>query len=161
MSSYFIDMSKVTYHSSGLELIANEVVHSLCGPPFISNLPTVMGGPVLGAAPIVGGAIARYKQWSLKRTFLPATMRGFWSGKNQKDGQYIEGDLRSGDKVLVVEDVVTTGKQVRTAIERIVEVGAEVVGIIAVVDRLAGASEALKDWPYKALVTIEDLGIKP
>ena len=88
-------------------------------------------------------------------------MRGFLVRKEPKDGQYIEGDLRSGDKVLVVEDVVTTGKQVRTAIERIVEVGAEVVGIIAVVDRLAGASEALKDWPYKALVTIEDLGIKP
>jgi len=159
ISSYFIDMSKVTFHSSGLELISDKILHLLCGPPFGDNFPDVVGGPVLGAAPIVGGILARYKQLSLKRPLFNPVLRGFLVRKEPKNGQYIEGDLRPGDKVLMVEDVVTTGKQVKKAISHVLEVGAEVVGIVSVVDRLAGAAELLKDWPYKSLLTIKELGI--
>lgn len=160
ISSYFIDMSKVTHHSSGLEVISKEILHALCGPPFLDHFPDAIGGPVLGAAPIVGGVLARYRQLSLKRPLFKPVMRGFLVRKEPKDGQYIEGDLRSGDNVLIVEDVVTTGKQTKKAIDQVLAVGAKVVGVIAVVDRLAGAAELLKDWPYNALVTVEDLGVR-
>jgi orotate phosphoribosyltransferase len=60
----------------------------------------------------------------------------------------------------VVEDVVTTGGSTVRAIERILEEGLEVVGVTAVVDRLAGGAQAIEDAakaPYRPLVTIDEL----
>jgi len=60
----------------------------------------------------------------------------------------------------VVEDTVTTGGSTAKAIERIREEGLTVVGVVAVVDRLAGGAakiEAAAEAPYRALVTIDEL----
>jgi orotate phosphoribosyltransferase len=68
--------------------------------------------------------------------------------------------VEEGDGVLVVEDTVTTGGSTVQAIEKIKEQGLEPVGVIAVVDRLAGggaAIEAAAAAPYRALVTIDEI----
>jgi orotate phosphoribosyltransferase len=60
----------------------------------------------------------------------------------------------------VVEDVVTTGGSTVTAIERIREEGLEVVGVVSVLDRLAGGGEAIEraaGAPYRALASIDDV----
>jgi orotate phosphoribosyltransferase len=59
-----------------------------------------------------------------------------------------------------VEDVVTTGGSTVKAIERVREEGFEVVGVLSVLDRLAGGGDAIEaaaDAPYTALTTIDDL----
>ena len=68
--------------------------------------------------------------------------------------------LEPGTRCLVVEDVVTTGGSTVRAIERILEEGHEVVGVVSVVDRLAGGDEAIEEIaaaPYRPLVTIDEL----
>ncbi len=60
----------------------------------------------------------------------------------------------------MVEDTVTTGGSTVAAIERIREQGLEIVGALAVVDRLAGGAEAIAaaaDAPFEALTTIDDI----
>ncbi|GAB2458286.1 orotate phosphoribosyltransferase [Nocardioides hungaricus] len=71
----------------------------------------------------------------------------------------VEGELHLGERVLVVEDVISTGQRALTTVERVREVGAQAVSVMAVVDRLQGAAAALAavDLPLTALLTIEDL----
>ena len=77
--------------------------------------------------------------------------------------QWIEGGrLESGRQVLLVDDVVTTGGSILKAYDRVVETGAAVVGVIAMVDR-GDAGQLLfaeRHVPYTALVTYHDLGIE-
>ena len=77
--------------------------------------------------------------------------------------RWIEGPaIDPGDRVLVVEDVVTSGGSLVSAIERVREEGIEIAGALAVLDRLAGGREAIEsalgDGPsYTALLTIDDV----
>jgi orotate phosphoribosyltransferase len=69
--------------------------------------------------------------------------------------------LEPGEKVLVVEDVVTTGGSTIHAIERVREEGFEVAGVVSVLDRLSGGADAVSaaaaGAPYTALTTIDDV----
>ena len=76
--------------------------------------------------------------------------------------RWVEGPLlEAGTKVLIVEDVVTTGGSTVKAIERCVEEGLEIVGVVSVLDRLAGGGESItaaaNGAPYTALATIDDV----
>ena len=74
--------------------------------------------------------------------------------------RWVEGPVEAGVKCLVVEDTVTTGGSTAEAIERCREEGLEIVGVVAVVDRLAGGAERIEaaaGAPYAALVTIDEL----
>lgn len=146
-SNYFIDMSKVTNRSDGLRLIMLSLMQS-----FLGGSPNIqaVGGPVLGAAPIVGGLVALSKD---------PLLNGFLVRKEEKNGEIIEGVLNPGDNVIVVEDVVTTGAQVKRAVDIIEAKGGVVRLIIAVLDRLEGAKELLGDR-FCSLMTIDDLDIK-
>ncbi len=73
----------------------------------------------------------------------------------------IEGPfLEDGDRCLVVEDVSTTGGSAIKAVEALREAGHEIVGVTAVLDRLAGAGEAIEaasGVAYTPLTTIDDV----
>ena len=76
--------------------------------------------------------------------------------------RWVEGPLLdAGTKVLIVEDVVTTGGSTVKAIERCLEEDLEIVGVVSVLDRLAGGGEnitaAANGAPYTALATIDDV----
>ena len=92
---------------------------------------------------------------------MAKALRGFLVRKEPKNGEYIEGFLKKGDKVVIVEDVVTTGTQVLNAIKHVEAAGGRVAGVLAVLDRLAGAKDKLADYHFRSLLTIEDLGISP
>jgi orotate phosphoribosyltransferase len=148
-SPYFVDMSKVTNHGEGLDVITLEFSRMIGDADAI-------GGPVLGAAPLVAGTILAHRR---DHFGMAKPLRGFLVRKEPKDGEYIEGFLKKGDKVVVVEDVVTTGTQTFNAIKHVEAAGGRVVGVLAVLDRLAGAKGKLADYHFRALLTIEDLGI--
>ena len=72
-----------------------------------------------------------------------------------------EGKIEAGDRVLLVEDIATTGGQVLEAAKVITGLGATVQKIVAVIDRLEGARENIEAAGYKfeSLMTKADLGI--
>jgi orotate phosphoribosyltransferase len=78
--------------------------------------------------------------------------------------RWIEGSrVGPGDRVLLVDDVVTTGGSIQQAYDHVVEAGASVVGAMPVLDRgdLAGLFFAERGVPFQALLTYQDLGIEP
>jgi len=85
--------------------------------------------------------------------------------RNQKKDygtkKLIEGELNRGDKVLIIEDIATTGGQVLEAAAVIQETGAMVTGILAVIDRQEGARENIEGagLAFDSLLTKADLGI--
>ena len=93
---------------------------------------------------------------------------GWFSVRKEPKGhglrKWIEGsELGPDDRVLLVDDVVTTGSSILKAYEKVSEVGAVVIGVIPMVDRGEVAWRAFADLgvPYAPLVTYDHLGIGP
>ena len=114
---------------------------------------TAVGGMTMGADPVACAALAG-----------GADVKAFFVRKEAKQhglSRRIEGPLlEPGERCLVVEDVVTTGGSTVRAIEAIQEGGHEVVGVVSVLDRLAGGGEAIEaaaGAPYFPLATIDDV----
>lgn len=78
-------------------------------------------------------------------------------------GKLIEGRLQRGDRVLLVEDIATSGGQALEAARVLREHGAEVVAIIAAIDRLEGSRDKIESggYRYEALLTTRELGLVP
>jgi orotate phosphoribosyltransferase len=114
---------------------------------------TAVGGLTMGADAVACSALA-----------AGADVKAFFVRKDAKAHglqRRVEGPLlEAGDRCLVVEDVVTTGGSTLQAIEALREVGLEIVGVVSVLDRLAGGGEriaAAAGAPYEALATIDDV----
>jgi orotate phosphoribosyltransferase len=113
-----------------------------------------VGGPATAAIPPACAAIAVPSGAGLVAFFV--------RGERKEHGlqRWVEGPVDTGMRCLVVEDTVTTGGSTAEAIGRVSEQGLEVVGVVAVVDRLAGGAariEAAAEAPYRALVTIDEI----
>ncbi len=127
------------------------------GEMFADRIPdgtTLLAGAELGGIPLVTTASMA--------SGLPCLFI-----RNQKKdygtAQRFEGEVGPGDRVVIVEDVATTGGQVLEAAGEIVAAGASVTAIIAVVDRLQGARERIEEagYAFDSLFSVRDLGIDP
>jgi orotate phosphoribosyltransferase len=114
---------------------------------------TAVGGTTMGADPITCAALAG-----------GADVKAFFVRKDRKEHglqRWVEGPmLEPGERCLVVEDVVTTGGSTMHALERLREEGREIVGVVSVLDRLAGGAAAIEEAaraPYVALTTIDEV----
>jgi len=119
----------------------------------ITDDVTLIAGAELGGVALAAAtALETGKNWVIIRN----------SKKDYGTGKLIEGDLKSSDVVLLVEDVATTGGQVLEAAKVITEAGASVKKIVCVIDRKQGAEENIKKAGYKfeSILTKNDLGIK-
>lgn len=136
-STLYIDARLTTMSPDGLATIGPAGLAAIRGADWA---PDAVGGLTLGADP-VSYAIAYASQ------LAGAPVRAFTVRKQAKEhgtGQRIEGPFRSGDRVVVVEDVITTGGSALAAIEVIRGAGGDVVGVLAVVDREEGGREAIE-----------------
>jgi orotate phosphoribosyltransferase len=145
-SSYYIDKY--------LFLCRPEIVREL-GSLVSSRLPEGvdrLAGAELGGIPLVTAASMAS---GLPCVFVRNSRKDYGTAKQ------IEGKLERGDRVVIVEDVATTGGQALDAARVLAESGAKVVGIIATVDRQEGAREAIEreGIAFEALFTKADLGI--
>lgn len=152
-SSFYLDCRKVTLSSAGAALVGAGILAKLGELPF-----DAVGGLTLGADPIIGAVLALAGQQG-------RDLRGFIVRKEAKahgTGNLIEGPVGAGDRVLIVEDTTTTGGSSFKAIEAAESAGCKVVHVVTVIDRLAGAAAmfAAKGYPFSALLTVEDLGLK-
>jgi orotate phosphoribosyltransferase len=114
---------------------------------------TAVGGMTMGADPVACAALAG-----------GAEAKAFFVRKEAKAHglqRRIEGPpLEPDDRCLVVEDVVTTGGSTLAAIAALHEAGHQIVGVVSVLDRLAGGAERIRaaaGAPYVALTTIDDV----
>jgi orotate phosphoribosyltransferase len=142
----------VTLDSAGANLIADGMLELLG-----ADLPDAVGGMAIGADPITA-AIITVAGRSGK------ALRGFIVRKEAKQhgtGRDVEGPVQPGDRVIVVEDVVTTGGSSLAAIEKAEAFGLKVLGVLAIIDRLEGGREALaaKGYSLQTLLTIRDFGL--
>jgi orotate phosphoribosyltransferase len=153
-AKYFLDGKQITLHSHGLKLIS-EGLWELLREREIDAI----GGMSLGADPIVAGILCAAAAEG-------RDLIGFLVRKETKDHgtrKFIEGPLKPGMRVAIVEDVVTTGGSSLLAIERVLEFGGQVSCVAAIVDRMEGGRAAFESRGYKfdALLTIQDFGITP
>ena len=113
----------------------------------------------IGADPIIGGVLvaAAERQQSLDGFLVRKEPKGHGTQR------YIEGPVVAGARVVVIDDVVTTGGSALQAVDRIVEFGCTVVCVVGIVDRKEGgaAKFAERGLPFRSLLTIEDFGIAP
>jgi orotate phosphoribosyltransferase len=119
----------------------------------VSDDVTLIAGAELGGVALAAAtAMQTGKNWIIVRN----SKKGYGTGK------LIEGVLKSGDVVLLVEDIATTGGQVLEAAKVITEAGARVKKIVCVIDRRQGAEENITKAGYKfeSILTKNDLGIK-
>jgi orotate phosphoribosyltransferase len=114
---------------------------------------TAVGGMTMGADPIACAALAG-----------GADVKAFFVRKEVKShglSRRIEGPLlEPGERCMLVEDVVTTGGSTIRALEALRDEGHDVVGVLAICDRLAGGAEAIEaaaGAPFVALTTIDDV----
>ena len=114
-----------------------------------------VGGLTMGADPLAHGvAMVTGKAWFSVRK----------EQKQRGREQWVEGTrLTKGTRVLLVDDVISTGGSTELALERIAPLGVIVTGVIPMVDRgdVAAARFAKRNVPFHALVTYRDLGIEP
>ena len=152
MADYYLDCRRVTLDARGALLIADLMLAEL-----ESDWPDAVGGMAVGAVPITAAILTRAAD-------AQRPLSGFFVRKQTKThgtGQLVEGPVTPGQRVVVVEDVITTGGSSLVAIEQCQQYGLQVSGVLAIVDRLEGgeAAFAAAGHRLRSLFTIEDLGI--
>ena len=150
MSNCYIDGKLITCDPEGLYLVS-KIILSIIEDEKIDAI----GGMTMGADPIAAGvAVLSYLEGRPIRAFIvrPAP-------KDHGMGKLIEGHIQKGWSVVIVEDVVTTGGSALKAIRAVEEAGAVVKKVVAIVDRLEGAKEALaeKNIPLQSIFTRDDV----
>ena len=131
-SSYYIDIKKASTNPEVLRLIAKLMAENLRNSGLKVDR---IAGVVLGSVPLAAALALE--------TGIPYVM----IRKEKKDhgtGKLIEGDLNIGDRVLVVEDVITSAGSSITAIETLRREGAVVENVYSVIDRESGGADNLK-----------------
>lgn len=155
-ASFYLDAKQVVLDAHGAMLVGRAILERLRS---LGPLPAAVGGMSIGADPITSAVITMAGVEGLP-------LKGFMVRKEPKDHgtkKYVEGPVEPGQRVVIVEDVTTTGGSSLLAIDRVHEFGLVVERVVTVIDRLAGAKDAFaaRGIPLESLVTIRDLGIEP
>ncbi len=152
-SAYYFDLKESTLDQEGMAIIGSLACDMIKEK---SLDPYAVGGMTLGADP-VAVAIA-YAAWCRKRKLESFIVRKEPKGHGTE--QWIEGAkaFPGGAKVLMIEDVVTTGGSGIKSVKIAQNAGFEVLGLFTVVDRLEGGAEACKEAgiPLFSLCTLDD-----
>jgi orotate phosphoribosyltransferase len=149
VAQYYVDARRALLRPAGF-LAAGELIAAAA----LEAGASAVGGPATAAIPPSCAALAVPAGQGLVGFFV--------RGERKQHGlqRWVEGPVEAGARCLVVEDTVTSGGSTASAIERIVEQGLQIVGVVGVVDRLAGGGERIEaaaGAPYRALLTIDEI----
>jgi orotate phosphoribosyltransferase len=153
-STFYVDARLTTMSGEGLVLIGMVGLEQIKARGW---QPQLVGGLTLGADPVAYAIAATARAGGI-------ALDAFTVRKQPKDhgtGRRIEGCFSAGAHVVVVEDVLTTGKSALEAVSAVEGEGGRVLGVLAVVDRQEGGRAALEQAGYQveALITAHDLGL--
>lgn len=145
-SSFYVDKYLFSTDPALLRDVADALAAQL--PDGVDRL----AGVELGAVPLVVGAALS--------TGLPyVIVRKSAKDHGSSAGRGIEGVLEKGERVALIEDVVTTGTQAVRAAEHLIEAGVEVAAIVAVLDRREEPVGDLGGFPFRVLLRIDELRV--
>lgn len=152
-ASFYFDCKRATLHGPMLTSMADAFLAEIeqLNPP-----PAIVAGPTLGADPIVTAIAMRAAQTG-KATVHASIVRK--EAKKHGTKSHIENEGESGARVVVVEDVITTGGSLRRACDHLLAAGFVIGGIVCLVDREAGGAEDLAaryDCPVRSIFTKSD-----
>jgi orotate phosphoribosyltransferase len=153
-SHFYLDLRRTHLSAGTLRLVVDGIRRELRDQDF-----DALGGPSLGADPLVGGFLVMESQ---RRPNLRGFLVRPWT-KDHGIGGRVAGEIRSGDRCVVIEDVTTTGGSLLDAVEVVQALGATVTCALTVVDRSEGKAAHLF-WgkvPFFSFLTLDDLGIDP
>ena len=150
VSRFYVNCKPTILNPRGMYLVGHLMFEAIC-----DLRPDGVGGLTFGADPI---AMATAFASELKGSPLNA----FSIRKTKKDhgiAQWVEGDLAQGARVVVIDDVATTGGSTIKAITRARENGLEVVRAMVLVDRQEGGLENIRGHvpDTRALITRDEL----
>ncbi len=141
-STYYFNMKPTMLDAEGAHLIATLILEAIAG-----LRADLIGGLEMGAVPIASAVAAVSHAASTSGAGKP--VNAFFVRKQAKEHGtksliegLPEGDSLKGKRVVIVEDVTTTGGSAIKAAEAVRSEGAEVVGVVTVIDRQEGAGEA-------------------
>lgn len=150
ISNYYVDVRRVSLSPQGVYLISNLIWK------IIKNLDIdAVGGPTLGADPLVSGVCyIAYKNKKDIKGFLIRKTPKKHGGKKMIEGQ----DIKAGERVMLFDDVATSGGSIVESIEILKNSKVKVIGAVTVIDREEGAKEALSKigCPLFSLFTKSD-----
>jgi orotate phosphoribosyltransferase len=151
-ASFYLDCRQVTLDAQGAKLIGAGMLELMA-----DNMPDLVGGMAIGADPITAAilTLAGINNIPLRGVMVRKEPKGHGLGK------HVEGPFREGERLVIVEDVVTTGGSSLKAIEHCEAVGLKVDRVLAIIDRMEGGREAFAERGYEltTLFTIKDFGI--
>jgi orotate phosphoribosyltransferase len=150
VSNYYFNCKAVTLHPEGMYIIGN-LIFELIKDTDVKGV----GGLTLGADPIAY-AVA-YTSFLKKKPIEAFVVRK--TAKSHGTMQWIEGNVQRGDRVVIVDDVITTGKSTIEAINRAKEEGLHIAKVIALIDRQEGGREAVAQLGFKldSIITREEV----
>ena len=160
-SDYYIDCRTTTLHAEGGRLTGHAILELLEQHGIDAD---AVGGLTMGADPIVSN-VATASAWrALSKPGAPL-LNGFLVRKAEKahgTGRRIEGFCREGARVVIVDDVCTTGASTVNAIEAAIEAGMKVVAVVCIVEReeangRPAVEAAAKGAPFLRLFTANDV----
>ena len=152
-SKHFFDMKPVMMDPECAHLLGVLIHHQ------IETLGEVdaIGGLELGAVPLTGIAIAKAGRGSSLKGFIVRKEPKGRGGRKTGNPPGIEGSsLESGHRIVLLEDVTTTGGSALKAAQRLIEMGCDVASCITILDRQEGGSEAFQE----AGITLTPLTLK-
>lgn len=154
-ASFYLDAKQVVLDAHGSMLVGQAILERLRS---LGSLPHAVGGMSIGADPVTSAVVTMAGVAGIP-------LKGFMVRKEAKGHgmqRFVEGPVEAGNRVVIVEDVITTGGSSLVAIDRAQEFGLVVERVVTVIDRLAGGADALaaRGIPLESLVTIRDLGIE-
>lgn len=143
-SSYYVDCRRTTMHAEG-QVLVGQLGWELLKASGLD--PDSIGGLTMGADP-VSYALA-YTSWLTGDPVNAFSVRK--AAKSHGRGQRIEGCFEPGHRVVVIEDVITSGGSALEACAAVEEEGGEVLGVLALLDRESGGREAIEAEGYRVL----------
>jgi orotate phosphoribosyltransferase len=146
-ADYYVDLRRITLHRTAAPLVGR-VLRELTADWTYD----AAGGLTLGADP-VGTAILHASGGAVDSFVVRK------AEKKHGMQQRVEGPAVAGRRVLVVEDVSTTGGSPLTAVDALRDAGADVVGVAVIVDRGARSAIEAAGLEYRAAYTLADLGL--
>jgi orotate phosphoribosyltransferase len=154
-SSYYFDGKQVTLYPEGAYLIGKIILEKIRG----LNINAV-GGCAIGADPMVGAlaTVAYLEGISNLNLFIVRK-----EPKKHGKLRHIEGPLlNKGDRVVIVDDIISTGGSILQSINVIKEFECEIVKVVAVVDRQEGGTQMIQKLGIDVdpIFTIEDFNIR-
>ena len=145
-SSFYVDKYLFSTEPSLLRDIAAALADEI--PPDADRL----AGVELGAVPLV---TATALQTGLPYVIVRKAAKEYGGSS----GRAVEGVVENGERVVLLEDVVSTGTQAVRAARELEALGVEVVKVVAVLDRREEPGEGLEEFAFQSLLRIRELGV--